>query len=52
MFVDLEAHYFWIFIALRMSFTDTARHWLWGCVVPTAASRSKVKVAIPHLRGR
>src|SRR5438309_2094060 len=35
-----------------MSFTDTARHWLWGCPLATAASRSDVKVAIPHLRGR
>src|ERR1700733_5467909 len=35
-----------------MSFTDTAKHWLWGCAVWTAASRSVVNVAMPHLRGR
>src|SRR5260370_39574929 len=35
-----------------MSLTDTARHWLWGCALRTAASRSDVNVAMPHLRGR
>src|SRR5271170_7062001 len=35
-----------------MSFTDTAKQWLWGCAVWTAASRSVVNVAMPHLRGR
>src|SRR5580658_3222818 len=35
-----------------MSFTDTAKHWLWGCAVWTAASRSVVNVAMPHLRGK
>src|SRR5271155_424521 len=35
-----------------MSFTDTAKHWLRGCAVWTAASRSVVNVAMPHLRGR
>src|SRR5208283_2261879 len=35
-----------------MSLTDTARHWRWGCPLATAASRSDVNVAMPHLRGR
>src|SRR5438128_1338082 len=35
-----------------MSFTDTARHWFWGCALATAASRSDVNVAMPHLRGK
>src|ERR1700674_1338081 len=35
-----------------MSFTDTEKHWLWGCAVATAASRSDVNVAMPHLRGK
>src|SRR5258708_23117430 len=35
-----------------MSLTDTARHWLWGCALLTAASRSDVNVAMPHLRGK
>src|SRR3970040_1471741 len=35
-----------------MSFTDTATHWLWGCALATAASRSDVNVAMPHLRGK
>src|SRR3984957_3739038 len=35
-----------------MSFTDTAKHWLWGCAVWTAANRSVVNVAMPHLRGK
>src|SRR6266852_2889196 len=35
-----------------MSFTATEKHWLWGCAVATAASRSDVNVAMPHLRGK
>src|SRR5438034_5123076 len=35
-----------------MSLTDTARHRLWGCALATAASRSEVNVAMPHLRGK
>src|SRR5271170_2711750 len=35
-----------------MSFTETEKHWLWGCAAATAASRSDVNVAIPHLRGK
>src|SRR6266699_2747426 len=35
-----------------MSFTDTEKHWLWGCSAATAASRSDVNVAMPHLRGK
>ncbi len=35
-----------------MSLTDTEKHWLWGCAVATAASRSDVNVAMPHLRGK
>src|SRR5258707_15635573 len=35
-----------------MSFTDTEKHWLLGCAAATAASRSDVKVAMPHLRGK
>src|SRR6516225_5784917 len=35
-----------------MSLTDTARHWFWGCALATAASRSDVNVAMPHLRGK
>src|SRR5437870_13881401 len=35
-----------------MSFTDTEKHWLWGCAAATAASRSDVNVALPHLRGK
>src|SRR5205823_3329786 len=35
-----------------MSLTDTARHWLCGCAATTAASKSDVNVAMPHLRGR
>src|SRR5579863_3599771 len=35
-----------------MSLTDTAKHWLWGCALWTAASRSVVNVAMPHLRGK
>src|SRR5258708_39883824 len=35
-----------------MSFTDTEKHWLWGCAAATAASRSEVNVAMPHLRGK
>src|SRR5947208_15913732 len=35
-----------------MSFTDTDKHWLWGCAAATAASRSDVNVAKPHLRGK
>src|SRR6266852_7493417 len=34
-----------------MSFTASEKHWLWGCAVATAASRSDVNVAMPHLRG-
>src|ERR1017187_5177085 len=34
-----------------MSLTDTARHSFWGCALATAASRSDVNVAMPHLRG-
>src|SRR5260370_14938949 len=35
-----------------MSFTDTEKHWLWGCAAATAASRSDVNVAMPHWRGK
>src|ERR1700733_10769595 len=35
-----------------MSLTETAKHWLWGCVAATAASKSDVNVAMPHLRGK
>src|SRR5712692_634797 len=35
-----------------MSFTDTEKHWLWECAAATAASRSDVNVAMPHLRGK
>src|SRR4051794_30324368 len=35
-----------------MSLTETAKHWLWGCTDTTAASRSDVNVAMPHLRGK
>src|ERR1700687_5211886 len=35
-----------------MSFTDTEKHWLWGCAAATAESRSDVNVAMPHLRGK
>src|SRR5437899_2212363 len=35
-----------------MSLTETEKHWLWGCAVATAASRSDVNVAMPHLRGK
>src|ERR1700694_3100050 len=35
-----------------MSFTDTEKHWLWGCAAATASSRSDVNVAMPHLRGK
>src|SRR6266705_2728744 len=35
-----------------MSFTDTEKHWLWGCAAATEASRSDVNVAMPHLRGK
>src|ERR1700683_3620228 len=35
-----------------MSFTDTEKHCLWGCVAATAASKSDVNVAMPHLRGK
>src|SRR6516162_1854486 len=35
-----------------MSFTDTEKHWLWGFASATAASRSDVNVAMPHLRGK
>src|SRR6266851_4553669 len=35
-----------------MSFTDTEKHWFWGCAAATAASRSDVNVAMPHLRGK
>src|SRR5271169_3541705 len=35
-----------------MSLTETERHWLWGCSAATAASRSDVNVAMPHLRGK
>src|SRR5438309_9522246 len=35
-----------------MSFTDTEKHWLSGFAAATAASRSDVNVAMPHLRGR
>src|SRR2546425_5250961 len=35
-----------------MSFTDSEKHWLWGCAAATAASRSDVNVAMPHLRGK
>src|ERR1039458_10058424 len=35
-----------------MSFTDTEKHWLWGYAAATAASRSDVNVAMPHLRGK
>src|SRR5260370_3922077 len=35
-----------------MSFTDTDKHWLWGCAAATAASRSDVNVAMPPLRGK
>src|SRR2546428_11530776 len=35
-----------------MSLTDTARHWLRGWPLATAASRWDVNVAMPHLRGK
>src|SRR5713226_814493 len=35
-----------------MSFTDTEKHWFGGCAAATAASRSDVNVAMPHLRGK
>src|SRR5271157_4354883 len=35
-----------------MSFTDTEKHWLWGYAAATAARRSDVNVAMPHLRGK
>src|SRR5579863_5529413 len=35
-----------------MSFTDTAKQSLCGCAAWTAASRSVVNVAMPHLRGK
>src|SRR5260370_41172789 len=35
-----------------MSLTATQKHWLWGCADATAPSRSDVKVAMPHLRGK
>src|ERR1039458_4819659 len=35
-----------------MSFTDTEKHRLWGYAAATAASRSDVNVAMPHLRGK
>src|SRR5438128_11652643 len=35
-----------------MSFTDTEKHWLWGCAAATETSRSDVNVAMPHLRGK
>src|SRR6202521_5129400 len=35
-----------------MSLTETAKHWLWGCALATAASKSDVNVAMPHLRGK
>src|SRR5215472_18713774 len=35
-----------------MSFTDTEKHWLSGFAAATAASRSDVNVAMPHLRGK
>src|ERR1700720_4380878 len=35
-----------------MSLTDTARHWLRGCAAATAANKSDVNVAMPHLRGK
>src|SRR3974390_834617 len=35
-----------------MSFTETEKHWLCGFALATAASRSDVNVAIPHLRGK
>src|SRR5215467_7027007 len=35
-----------------MSLTETEKHWLWGCAFATAASKSDVNVAIPHLRGK
>src|SRR6185437_7763065 len=35
-----------------MSLTDTAKHWLCGWELETAASRSEVNVAMPHLRGK
>lgn len=34
-----------------MSLTETEKQWLRGCVFATAASKSDVNVAIPHLRG-
>src|SRR6516162_2720502 len=35
-----------------MSFTETEKHWLSGFAAATAASRSDVNVAMPHLRGK
>ena len=35
-----------------MSLTEAQRHWLSGYAFCTADSRSVVKVAMPHLRGR
>src|SRR5271163_2091112 len=35
-----------------MSLTETHRHWLCGYALCTADSRSVVKVAMPHLRGK
>src|SRR5687767_10619251 len=35
-----------------MSLTETEKHWLCGCAAATAASRSDVNVAMPHLRGK
>src|SRR6267143_6416791 len=35
-----------------MSFTDTEKHWLWGCAAATAESGSVVNDAMPHLRGK
>ena len=50
--LNLEANHFRILVAALMSLTDTREHWLWGCAAATAASRSEVNVAMPHLRGR
>jgi hypothetical protein len=35
-----------------MSLTETHRHWLCGYSFCTADSRSVVKVAMPHFRGK
>ena len=50
--LNLEANHFRIIVAAWNVIDGDREAWLWGCAPATAASRSVVNVAMPHLRGK